>query len=75
MNPDQAFESLSSLVAQSTIPCSWAQAHSLLTIVGAGLQEREAFRARLEKLEAPADDADGHILPFSGTDVVGKVLG
>lgn len=65
MNDHQSLQALEGVLAQAVLPCSFAQAKSLLTIIGAGLVERDGFREKLEAQEttpagettAPADPA------------------
>lgn len=53
MNDHQSLQALEGILAQAVLPCSFAQAKSLLTIIGAGLVERDGFREKLEAAETP----------------------
>lgn len=60
MNDHQSLQALEGVLAQAVLPCSFAQAKSLLTIIGAGLVERDGFREKLEAGESPpAAEATG----------------
>jgi len=57
MNDHQSLQALEGVLAQAVLPCSFAQAKSLLTVIGAGLVERDGFREKLEAQETtPAED-------------------
>lgn len=52
MNDHQSLQALEGILAQAVLPCSFAQAKSLLTIIGAGLVERDGFREKLKAVTA-----------------------
>jgi hypothetical protein len=76
MTDHEAIEALKGLMPRLVLPIPYAEAHGALTIISAGLQERDAFRDRIAALEAASEakaapespqDPDARTLPFKAT--------